>query len=238
MKTAAIFLFLFIFFSCTTDNLGVQKNENTQVSLKNGSQPQLEDLSFGLDRVSYLVGRTLLKHEAAQNQITNLLTRRNTINFAHLIDTRNSNSSFRIAFEHETSIYDSNFFEDGTRCCAGLSGGIKPKPQKISELFSLENFINNNCFELYFPTAFELDSQGLNQEVNITPHPLADNSWPEGFVLWQNPLDEESNEGYYTTFDNSMLNIFNVIVVRPKRNENCQYNYIPVVDFTGYFEVN
>ncbi len=243
MKTTTIFLLVLILISCTTDNLDIEKSENILVSSKNGSQTQIDDLYYGLDRISYLVGRVLLKHVDARNQVATLLigpgrgTSTNTIDFTSLLDINNSNLSFKIAFDYEESLYE-QYLEGGV-CCGATGGGVKPIPQERDDYFSLSDFINENCFELYFPTTFGFNPLFLQPEVNITPHPLADNSWPTGMVLWQNIIifNTNNNEGYYMIFDNFMLNNPNVIVVRPKRTANYPYDNVPVADFTTFFDI-
>jgi hypothetical protein len=259
MKNIIAFFLAVILIACTTENSEFEKNEFIEVSSKNGNG-QIDVLHTGLYMTSYLVGRVLLRHTGARRQAVN--NRNNmVIGLTNLLDVNNPDQTFRIAFDYEIRDYYSELGEPQAVGPPGSGGGIIPKIDTMDEfIFSsfpsspscsfvssslLIEFIDENCLELFVPITLNLKLIGST--VHITPHPLNEGVLSAGYKLWQNPflVNPGKNEGEPYAFDGSNVVIepfsnlpSNFVVVRPIRNTNCLYNYVPVVDFTTFFEID
>ncbi len=251
MKKITTFFLAIILVACTTENSEFEKKEFVEVYSKNGNG-QIDDLHTGLEMTSYFVARVLLRHTDARSQAVN--SRNNMIiDLTNLLDVNNPIQTFRIAFDYEIQDYYSELGGPDTVGPPGTGGGVIPRVGIIDEptsfsfssSFEFTEFIDENCLELFVPITLNL--RLIGSTVHIVPHPLNEGVLSDGYKLWQNPflVNPGNNEGEFFAFDGSNVVIDpvsnllpNFIVVRPVRNTNCLYNYVPVADFTTFFQID
>lgn len=234
------FFVLFVIISCTNENIDGESSTNPD-EINNSQNPTndksgniiIEDL-FNYDNLVYIIGRTISNDVKARNYLINL----NTKGFI-LKDELTNDNPFHIAFNRQLlHCLEGPYPATDNNARRPPSSDDNSASPKITWV-DFYNFINSNCFEIYFARPISSHVQN-DQKIYITRHPLADHpyKWPIGYELYRsiNADQQESNEGSYLIFDDKLLEnqLSDVIVVRPHRGSqrNCQYGDI---DFNSFY---
>ncbi len=191
-----------------------------------------------LQWVSFITGKILRYNEDARTEVLNLLPpgkyiiRLNTL----LPDNGVIGTAFEADFLHYLQIYMTPGHPHHEIDIPPLGAPIgTPIPEVVQEF--LDDVLENNCVELYFPNRLEL-SLAVNYTITSTAHPLNDSLSNDGIVRFFVPRNiggiiKETNRvrvtpGYVSRNPN-------IIVARPYREVNeCSYDNYASLDFTDF----
>ncbi|AXT19834.1 hypothetical protein D7030_01600 [Flavobacteriaceae bacterium AU392] len=240
--TCKILTLLYLCFSCQTDdNIVIEENifsnelnQNAIISLSEiSNEPHLlnrktEQLENQMQWTAFLVGETLVSNRLAENEFVNVLSiqNSNTINLRDLLLSINNNSAFKKAFRKQFDIYLIPQNECGRpRGGPVLTGG----PGGGSNELKFLNFINYltviNCIELYLPHGYNASIA----ENYSSAHPL---NAIHSNTAYIHPRDCINDDVQISPFN--LLNDSNVIIARPLRSSNCNYEEYSEIDFTDF----
>jgi len=257
MKKVIIITYSIFMFSCSTnESLDISNFETDKImsdSFIITNNNDNDDLRKKLELYSYTIGRVLLKHPDSRVEILNHISN----NVLDLNVILSDNAILKTDFLYELNHLRLN--EYGINDPTGgpeinAPQGIKPRitingDHSPIDYDLISNEIENeilssnysDCLEIYVasPISFDINytiiENGNSSIIHITPHPLSDRDFPNGYSLSNNI--NLGDYGYNTLFNNIFLATHsrNVIVIRPVRNNTCSYNNVDVIDFTSYY---
>ncbi|MDC8005398.1 hypothetical protein POV27_15145 [Aureisphaera galaxeae] len=206
---------------------------------RKGGGSNAVSLESRMQWASFLTAVTLLQNPLARDQVMTLTNNgASSIRLSDLIGDTVTPAHFNDAFEGFFELHNcGEDCPDPDTCCTWpdppLGGGNNAKPPYTEFLYDI---IETNCLELYFPSGLDF-SPGPDSVINIstTAHPLNEDGYNNGFIL--SPGFTFAFSTGVPVIDNAYIVNKNIVVVRPfvdATNQFCDYNEIPVNDFTDF----
>ena len=254
-KFIYLFVALLVISACSKDETveitETQTNLETNFRGPEGGQTTGVDviqMEKTLQWIAFITATVIIENPSYAPSINSGLNGNNIISLENLIGDQSTYLGFKTAFLDEVE----SVLLTGNIQCPGGTDGTPPDPflpnGRIANNNVLEPFLDyaleDNCFELYFPTGM---NYGHTDSITSVAHPLSEASANEGFRRASNtgiggfcPPIAIPVLQVKSSYVGGTQSWNHTIVARPFRPggvvgaQNCIYSSIPVTNFTDY----